>query len=245
MVREKIFNLRKKKKPSSNQWLLRHMNDPYVHKAQAKGYRCRSVFKLEEIDKKFRILKPGMHVLDLGCAPGGWCQWTLPLIGKKGFLMGIDLLQMDPLPGMEFIRGDITDPVTQQDMAQAIMARCMQKNIDITLPSESEPYEAKGSESVRLFDVILSDMAPSLTGHAPTDRVQMDGLLSVVWQVAQTWLAPGGALIVKVYHGDMMSVVGGSFSLKKYIKPDSSRPESREIYMVATGFKGGTRYDAV
>ncbi len=229
MVREKIFNLRKKKKPSSNQWLLRHMNDPYVHKAQAKGYRCRSVFKLEEIDKKFRILKPGMHVLDLGCAPGGWCQWTLPLIGKKGFLMGIDLLQMDPLPGVEFIRGDITEQATQQVMAQTIMTRC----------SQEKP------ESVRLFDVILSDMAPSLTGHAPTDRVQMDGLLSVVWQVAQTWLAPGGSLVVKVYHGDMMSVVGGSFSLKKYMKPDSSRPESREIYMVAMGFKGETRHDAV
>ncbi len=242
MVREKIFNLRKKKKPSSNQWLLRHMNDPYVHKAQAKGYRCRSVFKLEEIDKKFRILKPGMHVLDLGCAPGGWCQWTLPLIGKKGFLMGIDLLQMDPLPGMEFIRGDITEPVTQHAMAQAIMARCVPKNNDAALLPESEPHETRESESVRLFDVILSDMAPSLTGHAPTDRVQMDGLLSVVWQVAQNWLAPGGALIVKVYHGDMMSVVSGSFSLKKYMKPDSSRPESREIYMVATGFKGGTRH---
>lgn len=242
MVREKIFNLRKKKKPSSNQWLLRHMNDPYVHKAQSKGYRCRSVFKLEEIDKKFRILKPGMHVLDLGCAPGGWCQWTLPLIGKKGFLMGIDLLQMDPLPGMEFIRGDITEPATQHAMAQAIMARCMPKNNDAALLRESEPHETRESESVRLFDVILSDMAPSLTGHAPTDRVQMDGLLSVVWQVAQNWLAPGGALIVKVYHGDMMSVVSGSFSLKKYMKPDSSRPESREIYMVATGFKGGTRH---
>ena len=176
MVREKIFNLRKKKKPSSSQWLLRHMNDPYVHKAQAKGYRCRSVFKLEEIDKKFRILKPGMHVLDLGCAPGGWCQWTVPLIGKKGFLMGIDLLQMDPLPGMEFIRGDITDPVTQQDMAQAIMARCMQKNIDITLPSESEPYEAKGSESVRLFDVILNSFLIRLLDSSYSLRIRLVGI---------------------------------------------------------------------
>ena len=228
MVREKIFNLRKKKKPSSNQWLLRHMNDPYVHKAQEKGYRCRSIFKWQEIDEKFRVLKPGMHVLDLGCAPGGWCQWTLPIIGKKGFLVGVDLLQMDPLQGMCFMKGDITDQVTQQAMAKAIL-----------------DHGPQGSESHRLFDVILSDMAPSLTGHAPTDRLQMDVLLSTVWQVAQRWLAPGGSLMVKVYHGDMMSVVSGYFSLKKYMKPESSRSESREIYMVAMGFKGGKTHESV
>ena len=227
MIREKIFNLRKKKKPSSSQWLLRHMNDPYVHKAQEQGYRCRSVFKLKEINDKFRILKPGMYVLDLGCAPGGWCQWTLPVIGKKGFLMGVDLLQMTPIEGVSFIRGDITDMVTQQSMEQALTEQCQELG------------------SSRLFDVILSDMAPSLTGHAPTDRLQMDVLLSTVWQVAKTWLAPGGSLIVKVYHGDMMSVVSGSFSIKKYMKPDSSRPESREIYMVAMGFKGDKKHESV
>ena len=136
--------------------------------------------------------------------------------------MGVDLLETKPLTGLHFVRGDITDPETQQEM--------------------EEKMNGRGQEMLRQFDVILSDMAPSLTGHAPTDRVKMDGLLTTVWQVAQRWLAPGGSLIVKVYHGDMMSVVGGHFSLKKYMKPESSRPESREIYMVAMGFKGGERH---
>jgi len=224
MTREKIFNLRKKKKPSSNSWLLRHMNDPYVHLAQKKGYRCRSIFKLKEMDEKFRIFKPGMCVLDLGCAPGGWCQWVVPLIGKKGFLMGVDLLEVKPLAGVHFIRGDITEASTQTTVDQAVQAHFSEQSL------------ACG------FDVVLSDMAPSLTGHAPTDRVQMDGLLATVWEVAQKWLRPGGSLIVKVYHGDMMAIVGGHFSLKKYMKPESSRPESREIYMVAMGYKGEEKH---
>jgi 23S rRNA (uridine2552-2'-O)-methyltransferase len=196
------------------------MNDPYVHMAQEKGYRCRSAFKIQEIDEKFQILKRGSRVLDLGCAPGGWCQWILPRIGPQGFLMGIDLLATKPLPGLHFICGDITDPEIQ-----AMMVKKM-------------THDQNSTEQCALFDVIFSDIAPSLTGHAPTDRLQMDALLTMVWEVAQRWLAPGGSLVVKVYHGDMMAVVGGQFSVKKYMKPKSSRPESREIYMVAKGFKG-------
>ncbi len=221
MIREKISCLRKKKKPSSNNWLLRHMNDPYVHMAQEKGYRCRSAFKIQEIDEKFQILKPGSRVLDLGCAPGGWCQWILPRIGPQGFLMGVDLLDIKPLPGLHFVRGDITAGETQDVMMEKMASN-----------------QASGDQP-GLFDVIFSDIAPSLTGHAPTDRLQMDALLAMVWVVAQRWLAHGGSLVVKVYHGDMMSIVGGHFALKKYMKPKSSRPESREIYMVAKGFKGG------
>ena len=224
MIREKVGYLRKKKKPSSTSWLLRHLNDPYVHLAQQKGYRCRSAFKLQEIDEKFRLLKKGLRVLDLGCAPGGWCQWTLPAIGKEGFLVGIDLLKVEHLPGLHFVCGDITHETSQLEIESLMKVT------------------QKGQERIAPFDVIISDMAPSLTGHAPTDRLQMDNLLTTVWESAQRWLAPGGSLVVKVYHGDMMSVVGGQFAVKKYMKPKSSRPESREIYMVATGFKGGKQY---
>lgn len=219
MVQKKVYGLHKKTKPSSQQWLLRHLNDPYVHKARAMGYRCRSAFKLDEIHRKYPLISPGMRVLDLGCAPGGWCQWLVKAVGPKGYVMGVDLLPIERLPGLVFLQGDLTDQPVHKMIEEHLMENC-QNN---TVPG---------------FDVIVSDMAPSLSGHTGTDRLKMEALLSSVWSVALQWLRPGGHMIVKVYHGDMMAVATPFFSIKKYIKPPSSRPESREIYWVGQNFKG-------
>jgi 23S rRNA (uridine2552-2'-O)-methyltransferase len=211
--------LHKKTKPSSQKWLLRHLNDPYVHKAKDLGYRCRSAFKLAEINQKYPVVVPGMRVLDLGCAPGGWCQWALKVVGAGGYVMGVDLLPIEPLPGLVFVQGDITDVCVQERMG-------------------ARAFADLGPHAHQKFDVIISDMAPSLSGHTGTDRLKMEALLTSVWTVAQQWLRLGGHMIVKVYHGDMMAIAHPFFGVKKYVKPPSSRPESREIYWVGQGYKG-------
>lgn len=208
MIDKKVYRLKKKTKPSSQKWLRRHLNDPYVHRAAAEGFRCRSAFKLKEIQDRFSVLSQGQTVLDLGCAPGGWSQVVTQFLKGRGRLIGIDLLAIEPLSGMDFYQGDILElPI--EEILQGV--NC---------------------------DVVLSDMAPSLTGHGATDRIRMEELVETVWAIAQERLKPGGALIFKTFHGDMLAQLVPFFGSVQYVKPLSSRSESKEMYLVARNFKG-------
>lgn len=206
---KKTYVLKNIKKESSKQWMKRHLNDPYVHRARQEKYRCRSAFKLSEIIDAYPILRPGAKVLDLGCTPGGWSQVVQKKMKGKGSLVGVDLLPIQPLKDMVFIQGDIEDMETQ---------RCIQN-------------------SAETFDVILSDIAPSLTGHAPTDRLKMEGLIHMIWKITQQMAAQGACLIMKVFHGNMAQSIGSFFEKARYVKPAASRSVSREIYLVAQNMK--------
>lgn len=207
MDSKKINCLHKKTKPSSQKWLLRHMNDPYVQRARKENYRCRSAFKIEEVQSRFAVFKQGQRILDLGCAPGGWSQWVLRAFKGQVKVLGVDLLVTPPLEGADFLQGDLADPLIQQ--------------------------EIKGN----LFDVILSDMAPSFTGHAPTDTLLMEDLLALVYGLSHDCLKIHGTLVVKAFHGNMAKILKPAFETVRHFKPKSSRPTSREIYIVAQGFK--------
>jgi len=206
---KKIYVIKTLKKESSKLWMIRHLNDPYVRRARQEKYRCRSAFKLEEILSSFPLVSPGMRILDLGCAPGGWSQVVQKKIKNTGCLVGVDLLPVQPLQNMVFIQGDIQDDVTQDRIRQ-------------TAPE---------------FDLILSDIAPSLTGHAPTDRLKMEGLIDMVWDLTQKLSAPGSCLIMKVFHGNMAQTMTPFFKKVRHIKPSASRSTSREIYLVAQHMK--------
>lgn len=208
MIDKKVYRLKKKTKPSSQKWLKRHLNDPYVHRASVEGFRCRSAFKLKEIQDRFSLLSQGQTILDLGCAPGGWCQVVTKLLKGSGRLIGIDLLEMESISGMEFYQGDI-----------------LELSIKNILQGE-------------VCDVVLSDMAPSLTGHGATDRIRMEELVETVWTIAQEQLKQGGSLISKTFHGEQLGQLSPFFESAQYVKPLASRPESKEIYLVARGFKG-------
>lgn len=207
---EKIHYLQKKKTPSSQKWLLRHFNDPYVHQAQKQGYRCRSAFKLLEMDEKYKIFRPGMNVLDLGCFPGGWCQVAMQCLKATGMVIGIDKQLMNELPNVIFCHGDI-----------------LESKVERFLEGKS-------------FHVVLSDLAPSCTGHAPTDRLKMEELTSMVWQFALKILLPQGTLVMKIFHGhdELINSMNSFFQSVRYAKPSASRSASKEIYVIASQFKG-------
>ena len=209
----KVYRLDKKVKPSSQQWLRRHLSDPYVQKAAKEGFRCRSAYKLEEMHQRFSLFYPGIAVLDLGCAPGGWCQVVQRCLrdseGKiSSTIMGIDRLAMEPLEGVSFLQGDILDESVQKQFL-----------------------------SLR-FHGVLSDMAPSQTGHRDTDRMQMEVLVQEAWQVVHQCLQMGGFLVMKIFHGEMTKNLAPLFGSVHLVKPKASRPASKEIYLVACNYKG-------
>ncbi|UUX49322.1 RlmE family RNA methyltransferase [Nisaea acidiphila] len=205
-------------KPSSQRWLRRQLNDPYVAEAQKLGYRSRAAFKLLQLDEKFRFLKPGQKVVDLGAAPGGWTQIAVPAVGAdkgKGTVVGIDLLEMEPVPGADLFQGDF---MTDEGLA-ALRARM------------DGPV-----------DVVLSDMAASTTGHAPTDHLRTAALCEAAFEFAVEVLAEGGTFVAKVFKGgseqEMLRRMKLAFSAVRHAKPAASRPESPEAYVVCTGFRG-------
>ena len=199
--------------PSSQAWLERQLNDPYVTLAKARGYRSRAAFKLVEIDERAHLLRRGMRVIDLGCAPGGWLQ----VLGERGAgaVAGIDLLPVDPLSGAELIEGDFTDP----GMGERLVALI-------------------GGAP----DLILSDMAPNTTGHRETDHLRITGLIEAAVDFAERTLKPGGAFVSKSFQGgEMAGVIANlkaNFAEVKSMKPKASRSESSEVYLVALGFRG-------
>lgn len=203
---------------SSRRWLERQLNDPYVHAAKSKGYRSRAAFKLIELDSKFHFLKKGARVLDLGAAPGGWTQVAAQRIGETGHIVAIDILEMEPMPGVEIFHADLTDPEIPAQLKHALRGAA---------------------------DVVLSDMAASTTGHRATDHLRTIALLEAAIDLAEDVLKPGGIFIGKAFQGgatgDLLARIKKSFRDVKHVKPPASRTESVELYLIAQGFKGRVR----
>lgn len=202
------------RKISSRRWLERQLNDPYVAEAERLGYRSRSAFKLMEMDKKLDLLKPGMKIVDLGAAPGGWCQ----VAAAKGCeITAIDLLPVDPLPGVNFVQMDFMD--------------------------EGAPEKLKDMLG-GLADIVLSDMAPNTTGHRQTDHVRIMIVVEAAYAFACEVLKPGGTFVAKVFQGGaentLLTEMKKNFKTVKHIKPPASRKDSSEQYVVALGFKSNT-----
>ena len=203
----------KRSKTSKPWWLDRHVHDPYVKRAQREGYRSRAAYKLLGLDEKDRLLKPGMTVVDLGAAPGGWCQVAARKVGDTGQVIGIDLLEMAPLAGVTLIQGDFASDEGLNRLESALQGQKV--------------------------DLVLSDMAPNLTGVASVDQARHYGLAELALEFAVHWLKPEGAFVVKVFQGsgleDYFRQVKASFRQVVTRKPDASRDESRENFLVARG----------
>lgn len=206
----------KRRTLSSKLWLERQLNDPYVAKAKRDGFRSRSSYKLIEIDDKGRFLKPGARVVDLGAAPGGWSQVAAKRIGKAGRIVAIDLLEFEPLTGVDFARLDFLDP-TAPDRLKAML----------------------GGPA----DVVLSDMAANATGHRKTDHLKIMALVEAAAAFAAEVLRPGGTFLAKVLQGgtegSLLADLKRDYSSVKHIKPAASRADSAELYVLASGFRGG------
>ncbi|MGH7015223.1 MAG: RlmE family RNA methyltransferase [Stellaceae bacterium] len=203
---------------SSTQWLQRQLNDPYVREAKRLGYRSRAAFKLAELDDRFRVLKPGARVVDLGAAPGGWTQIAVQRTGSdrgKGFVLGVDMLDMPSIAGATLIRADFTAADTSARIKVAL-----------------------GSPA----DIVLSDLAAPATGHGPTDHLKIVALAEAAYDFATEVLAPGGTFVCKVYQGgaegELLQRLKRDFAQIRHAKPPASRSESAEVYLVAQGFRG-------
>jgi 23S rRNA (uridine2552-2'-O)-methyltransferase len=197
---------------SSRAWLQRQLNDPYVAAAKAKGYRSRAAFKLIELNQKFRFLKKGARVLDLGAAPGGWSQVAVQAGAQ---VVAADVLDIEPIAGVSFFQADLTDPDVPARLKQALDGPA---------------------------DVVLTDMAAPTTGHRATDHISTIALVEIALEVALDTLKPGGAFVGKVFQGgssnELLARLKKAFREVKHVKPPASRSESVELYVVATGFKG-------
>lgn len=213
-----------KRSTSSNRWLERHLNDPYVAAARQAGYRSRAAFKLIEIDDKYRILKPGQSVLDLGAAPGGWSQIAAQRTKadsksatKPGQVVAIDYLEFDSIPGVAILQLDFMEE---------------------TAPAQLRAMLRDGGA-----DVVLSDMAAPTTGHTATDHLRIMALAEAALDYATEVLSPGGAFLSKVFQGGSESTLlqrlKRDFTTVRHIKPPASRQESAELYVLATGFRAG------
>lgn len=207
----------RKRTNSSFRWLERQLNDPYVAEAQRHGYRSRAAFKLIELDDKYRFLRPGQRVIDLGAAPGGWTQVAVARVKAregKGTVVGIDLLEIPPIVGSKILIGDFTT----DGMDKAVM-------------------EALGGAP----DVVLSDLSPSTTGHRGTDHLRIMGLVEIATAFAIDVLVPGGTFVTKVFEGgaqkEVLDELKRRFTSVRHVKPPASRKDSAEMYLVAKGFK--------
>lgn len=197
---------------ASQRWLARQLNDPYVAAAKAQGWRSRAAFKLLELDARCQLLRPGMRVVDLGAAPGGWAQ----VAAQRGAsVVAVDLLPMEPIPGATVLQGDFVDP---------------------SVPARLQ------AELGGKADLVLSDMAPNTTGHAATDHLRIVALAEAALEFALQVLAEGGAFVCKVFQGgsesEMLARLKRCFAVVRHVKPPASRKESSELYVVAMGFRG-------
>jgi 23S rRNA (uridine2552-2'-O)-methyltransferase len=201
---------------SSSRWLTEHFSDEFVKLAQAKGYRSRAVFKLEEIQLKDHLLRPGMSVVDLGAAPGGWSQYAVEKIGKSGRIIALDILPVEAIPGVTIIEGDFQEEAILQQLLEAL---------------EGNPV-----------DLVLSDMAPNMSGTRVVDQSRAMYLAELALDTARQVLRPGGAFVVKLFMGagfdEFQKEARKSFSSLANRKPKASRDRSREVYLVGKGFKG-------
>jgi len=201
---------------SSANWLREHFNDPFVKQAQKDGYRSRASYKLLEIQEKDRLIRPGMSVIDLGAAPGGWSQVTSRLIGGQGRLIASDILEMDSIPDVTFIQGDFTQDEVLQQILQAV-----------------------GDSHV---DLVISDMAPNMSGTPAVDMPRAMFLCELALDLATRVLKPGGDFLIKIFQGEGFDMylkdVRSKFDKVQMRKPSSSRDRSREQYLLGRGFKG-------
>ncbi len=204
-----------KRSKSSARWLAEHFSDDYVKRAQKEGLRSRAVFKLEEIQKRDRLLKPGMTVVDLGAAPGGWSQFVAKTLAGKGRVIALDILPMDALEGVEFIQGDFTTDETLAALRQRI----------------------KGGR----VDLVLSDIAPNMTGVDDVDQARIMHLAELALEFAREALKPGGSFLVKVFQGqgfqEYMRALRDTFEEVGSRKPKSSRSRSAELYLLARNYR--------
>jgi len=200
--------------PSSQRWLARQLNDPYVQAAKAQGFRSRAAFKLLELDEKYKLITKGARVVDLGAAPGGWAQ--VALLRGAAAIVGIDLLPIIPVSGAQFIEGDF-----------------MGEGMDVRLK------EMLGGPA----DLVLSDMAPNTTGHVATDHIRIMALADMALAFSTEVLRPGGSFVAKLFQGgaerDMLNTLKLRFRTVRHAKPPASRKDSKEMYVVATGFRPG------
>ncbi|WP_036181298.1 23S rRNA (uridine(2552)-2'-O)-methyltransferase RlmE [Marinomonas sp. MED121] len=201
---------------SSESWMKEHFDDVYVKRSQQDGYRSRASYKLIEINDKDKLLKSGMKVVDLGAAPGGWSQIAGRLIGDKGRVVASDILEMAPLPGVTFVQGDFTEDDVYQEILKAI-----------------------GDEHA---DLVISDMAPNMSGNSAVDQPQSMYLVELALDMASQVLRPGGNFLVKVFQGEgfdeYLKTMRGMFTSVVTRKPESSRARSREVYLLGRQFKG-------
>ena len=214
----KVHKTAKKRTLGSTIWLERQLNDPYVAKAKLEGYRSRAAYKLLEMDAKYSLLKPGQRIVDLGAAPGGWAQVAGAKVGSgkgRGRVIGIDLLNVDPIPGVEFTVMDFL--------------------------ADDSPDRLK-AQLLGLADGVLSDMAANAMGHRPTDHLRIVALAELAAHFAFEVLAHGGFFIAKVLQGgtenQLLALLKQRFGAVRHVKPEASRAGSAELYVLATGFKG-------
>jgi 23S rRNA (uridine2552-2'-O)-methyltransferase len=192
------------------------LNDTYVAQARRLGYRSRAAFKLIELDERFRLLRLGQRVVDLGCAPGGWTQVAVARVGRYGILVGLDVTETAPVPGATLLTADIRDPATIAAISAALDGPA---------------------------DIVLSDMAPPATGHASTDHLRIVALAEDAFALLSEILKPGGTFVAKVFQGgaegELLAALKRDFAELRHAKPPASRAESAETYVVATGYRGG------
>jgi 23S rRNA (uridine2552-2'-O)-methyltransferase len=213
----------KRRTPSSRAWLERQISDPYVARAKREGFRSRAAFKLAEIDDRYKVFKPGARVVDLGAAPGGWSEIAARRVGAdagaKGRVVALDLLEMKPIAGVEFLRLDFLDPSAPERL-KAIL----------------------GGGAQAKADAVLSDMAANTTGHRQTDHLRIMALAEAAAAFAREVLAPGGTFLCKVLQGGteatLLAELKRDFASVKHVKPPASRSDSAELYLLAKGFRG-------
>jgi 23S rRNA (uridine2552-2'-O)-methyltransferase len=216
--RKKKLRPSRQRTASSREWLIRQLNDPYVRRAKSEGYRSRAAYKLIEIDDKARFLRRGARVVDLGAAPGGWSQVAASRVGAKegnGKVVAIDLLDIEAIPGVTFLRLDFLDEDAPEKLKEML-----------------------GGPA----DIVLSDMAGNTTGHRQTDHLKIMALVETAAEFAREVLAPGGTFLAKVIQGGtehtLLSELKKNFASVKHIKPPASRADSAELYVLAQGFRG-------
>ena len=217
------MNTKPKSKKLNKNWLNAHLNDPYVQAAQKDGYRARAAYKLKEIDESFKLIRPGHVVVDLGCAPGAWSQYvrrrlspTGAAVGElNGTIISLDLLPMEPIEGVHYIQGDFREEQVLTQLESVVQGRPV--------------------------DLVVSDMAPNLSGHSTTDGARIANLIELAVDFATQHLKPEGALVAKVFHGpgydDLVKLFRTHFKTVKPLKPKSSRDKSSETFLIGIGLK--------
>ncbi|MGD0026510.1 MAG: RlmE family RNA methyltransferase [Xanthobacteraceae bacterium] len=208
----------KRRTPSSRAWLERQISDPYVARAKREGFRSRAAYKLAEIDDRYHVLKPGARVIDLGAAPGGWSEIAARRVGANGRVIALDILEMKPIPEVEFLQLDFLDEAAPQRLKAML-----------------------GGKAQGKVDVVLSDMAANATGHRQTDHLRIMALAEAAAHFAREVLADGGSFLCKVLQGGteaaLLAELKRDFASVKHVKPLASRSDSAELYLLARGFR--------